>query len=239
MNTAIRIASDRRGISRLCHLTPFRNLVHIATGNGLLSSQHLKGEERQVFNEQDPLRLDRHSDYISCSIEYPNAWYLRSRQRNLTGEDRNFPDWVCLTIKPEHLWADTTLLCPRNAASAGGELIGGGIEAFNSMYEARVRGARGMVFSRHQLPAACPTDEQAEVLVYRHIPLPDILNVIVVDEAQAGKTYVALSQVDARLDLSRLRICPEFFNPGRLSALLRSGSRPNETNWDCHGSVHE
>ena len=239
MNSAIRIASNRRGVSRLCHLTPYRNLVHIATGKGLLSSQHLKSEERQVFNEQDPLRLDRHSDYISCSIEYPNVWYLRSRQRNLTGEDRNFPDWVCLTINSKHLWADTTLLCPRNAASAGGELISGGIEAFDSMYEARVRGARGMVFNRGQLPDACPTDEQAEVLVYRHIPLQDIQNVIVVDEAQARKTYVALSQLGASVDLFRLRICAEFFDPGRLSALLRSGSRPIETDWDCPGIAHE
>ena len=239
MNSEIRAASIRRGVSRLCHLTPCRNLVHIAIGKGLLSSHDLKDEVRQVFNKQDPLRLDRHADYISCSIEYPNAWYLRSRLRALTGEDRNFPDWVCLTIKPNHLWADTTLLCPRNAASEGGRLIGGGIDVFDSLYDPRVQGARGIIFNRRQLPDACPTDEQAEVLVYRHIPLQDIQNVIVVDDAQARKTYVALSQLGAREDLFRLRICPEFFHPSRLSNLLRSGSRPTEADWDCHGMAHE
>ena len=33
------------------------------------------------------------------------------------GEDRLFPDWVCVCIEPDHLWRDETLFCPRNAAA--------------------------------------------------------------------------------------------------------------------------
>jgi len=74
-----RVALDRE-VSRICHLTPSRNLVHIATGgDGLLSTQALQAAERREFHQQDLERLDGYPDFISCSIEYPNAWYLRSR----------------------------------------------------------------------------------------------------------------------------------------------------------------
>ena len=232
MNAAIRQASSQRGISRLCHLTPFRNLVHIANGDGLLSTKQLDDYDRGTFNKQDLARLDGRPDHISCSIEYPNAWYLRQRRRNAAGAAPLFPDWVCLTFNPHHLWAETTLLCPRNAASEGGRLIGTGIEAFESLYEPSVQGAGNQVFTRGKLPPACPTDEQAEVLVHRHVPLTDIQHVLVANEAQAKRTFLALRQLDLDDDLFRFRICPEVFDARKLSGLLRSGTRPAEADWD-------
>ena len=232
LNAAIRNASCQRGISRLCHLTPFRNLVHIANGDGLLSTKQLDDRDRGTFNKQDLERLDGHPDHISCSIEYPNAWYGRQRRSDTAGAASLFPDWVCLTIEPKHLWADATLFCPRNAAAEGGRLIRGGVEAFESLYEPRVQGARNRIFTRGGLPSACPTDQQAEVLVYRHIPLEDIQHVVVSDEAQARRIFVGLSQLGLTEDLLRFRLCPEVFDPNRLSGLLRSGARPAEVDWD-------
>lgn len=232
MIAEIERASVRRRISRLCHLTPFRNLVHIASGEGLLSTKQLEDQDRVSFNKQDLNRLDGHPDYVSCSIEYPNAWYGRQRRRDSGRTASLFPDWVCLTIEPKHLWMDTTLFCPRNAAAEGGRLIRSGVKAFESLYEPRVQGKGNRVFTRAGLPSACPTDEQAEVLVYRHVPLEDIQHVIVVDEAQARRIFLGLRQLGLSADLFRFRICPDVFDPYTLSGLLRSGDRPVERDWD-------
>ncbi len=222
----------RRGISRLCHLTPFRNLVHIASGEGLLSTRQLEKHDRDTFNKQDLQRLDGHPDYICCSIEYPNSWYGRRRRSDTASASSLFPDWVCLTIEPKHLWADTTLFCPRNAAAEGGRLVRSGTAAFESLYESSVQGTGNRTFTRDELPLACPTDEQAEVLVHRHVPLRDIQHVIVASEGQARRTFVGLRQLGLSENVFRYRVCQAVFDPYKLSGLLRSGRRPAEVDWD-------
>lgn len=236
MNVAVKAAAEACKITRLCHLTPFRNLVHIAGDDGLVSTAQLSKRDRDIFNQQDLERLDAHPDHISCSIEYPNAWYLRTRRREGGAEGRLFPDWVCVCIEPHHLWADDTLFCPRNAATGGGYLIGSGVETFAKLYADSTTGAYGKVFTRERLPRACPTDDQAEVLVHRHIPLNDVLQVVVADAAQAKRTFYGLEQLGLGGVLFEYALCPEFFQPQRLSALLRAGKPPVEVAWD-HRSI--
>lgn len=239
MNDDVRQEAIRCHVSRLCHLTPFRNLVHIATGGGLLSATQLSTTERQVFNQQDLLRLDQHPDHISCSIEFPNAWYLRQRRRSARGAERLFPDWVCLCIEPHHLWRDDTLFCPRNAASGSGRFIGVGVDAFMSLYADRVEGAGGQTFIRGRRESACPTDEQAEILIYRRIPLDDLQQIVVADESQAKRVFVGLEQLGVPADRLHYSICPEFFDPTSLASLLRRGLRPTELRWNHEGMSHE
>jgi hypothetical protein len=231
-----RVALDRE-ISRICHLTPSRNLVHIATGgDGLLSTQMLQQAEKREFHQQDLERLDGYPDHISCSIEYPNGWYLRSRRRSITNEDRLFSDWVVLTIKPDYLWRDETLFCPRNAAAQGGRLVQAGVEAFESLFADRVRGAYDRDYVRTpQRPRPCPTDEQAEVLVHGRIAFEDVLSIATYDEAQARREYVRLTQLQVPPEQIKLTVCPQFFEPYPLSRLLRRGDRPVEREWD-HGA---
>ena len=63
-----------------------RNLVHIATSDaGVLSTAVLSTAERQAFNQQDLDRRDGHPEHISCSIEYPNAYYLRAKRASASG----------------------------------------------------------------------------------------------------------------------------------------------------------
>jgi ssDNA thymidine ADP-ribosyltransferase, DarT len=236
MNAAVKASAEAREVTRLCHLTPFRNLVHIAAGDGLVSTARLSQGDRKEFNQQDLERLDAHPDHISCSIEYPNAWYLRRRQRDGGAAARLFPDWVCVCIEPHHLWADDTLFCPRNAAAGGGSLVGSGVATFQTLYANSTTGAYGMIFKRDRLPDACPTDDQAEVLVHRQIPLEDVQQIIVVDEAQAKRTFYGLQQLGLGDDLFEYAIGPDLFTPTRLSALLRAGTRPIEAAWD-HRSV--
>ena len=80
----------QRRITRLCHLTPSRNLGHIAVDpRGILALQHLEKDEKSVFNPTDLARLDGYLDHVCCSIQYPNAWYFR-KARN---KEQLFPDW--------------------------------------------------------------------------------------------------------------------------------------------------
>jgi hypothetical protein len=230
---AIKAEVEQRGITRLCHLTPFRNLVHIATGEGLLSTKYLREAERRAFNQQDLERLDEHPDHICCSIEFPNVWYLRQRGREARGEDRLFPDWVCLCLDPRLLWAETTLFCPRNAAAARGRLVEAGAAAFSGLFAHSVAGAYGNVYTRTpERPDACPTDDQAEVLVYRHIPLEDAQQIVVADESQAKRIFIGLTQIGVPEELFEFVICPEFFAPHLLSSMIAAGRRPVEVVWD-------
>jgi hypothetical protein len=234
--TAIRAEVEQRGITRLCHLTPFRNLVHVATGDGLLSTAYLREAERRAFNQQDLERLDEHPDHVCCSIEFPNIWYLRQRRRDARGEARLFPDWVCLCLDPRWLWADATLFCPRNAAAARGRLVEAGAGAFSALFAPAVPGAYGNVYTR--TPArlnACPTDDQAEVLVHRHIPLEDVQQIVVADESQAKRTFIGLTQIGVPEDLFAYVICAEFFAPQSLSGMIGAGRRPVEVVWDHRG----
>ena len=213
----------RRGITRLCHFTPSRNLAHIANDpRGILSSRHLEDDERSVLNPTDTRRLDGYPDHVCCSVQYPNAWYFRTAR----GQEPLFPDWVVLLVRSHYLWHPGTKFCPRNAAAQHGRLVEEGVEAFEALFAHAVEGA-GRVYRRgpHH-PHFLPTDEQAEVLIPDRIEREDVVGIGVRDDAQAAR------------EASRLRIMrrshppivtvPEFFNPEELSRQLRAGRIPAE-----------
>jgi hypothetical protein len=223
-----------RGITRLCHLTPSRNLVHIATANeGILSVHQLGRDERSVFTQQDLARFDQQPDHISCSIQYPNAWYLRHKS-NPRGEASNFRDWVVLGLDAGRIALPTTLFSPGNAAEGSGINLGSGIDAFGAMYEAEFVDGKGRSFKRTaKMLAACPTNDQAEVMIHRQIPLTEIGTIFVRDAEQATRQYVGLQQIGADADHFRYVVAPSFFDPYQLSANLRDGVAPTETEWNA------
>lgn len=224
MSALIRAAVIKRGISRLCHFTPSRNLMHIATDpNGLLSSARLRDDEKAVLNATDVQRLDGFPDHVCCSIQYPNAWYFRKARQN----ENLFADWVVLLLKPDHLWTAGTKFSARNAAASHGKGVAEGEDAFKLMFASAVVGAHGKTFSRSlPHPLWLPTDEQAEVLIPDHVAREDILGVAVADEAQAKREHARLTQL--QVDVPQIIIAPDFFQPYRLSSQLRSGSAPSE-----------
>jgi hypothetical protein len=230
----IREEAERREISRLAHFTPLRNLVHIAAGKGLSSTKQMLVAERAEFNQQDLQRLDGYPDHICCSIEYPNAYYLRQKRRGARGEDRIFPDWVCLLIDPHHLWQETTRFCRHNAAGALGANVKGGADCFATLFADEVEAPRD-TWKRGNQPDCCPTDMQAEVLVHRHIPLSDVQAIAVQSEDQAGDVYARLRQLGAPVDELPLIVAADFYRPYELAATLRSGQRPVESSWHSHG----
>jgi hypothetical protein len=222
------------GITRLCHLTPFRNLLHLAPeGQGLLSLRQL-AEVGGDYDQQDLLRLDHHPDHISCSIEYPNGWYLKQRRLNATPIQRLFPDWVCLAINPDRLNAPGTRVCVRNAAAEGGRLIRDNSEdSLRALYTEEVIGAQGRRRSRTASRiAACPTDDQAEVLLQRSVPIDDIKAVIVASGSDARRFYSALNQIGAYPDVFDWVVAPTLLTTNELSSAIAAGVRPVETPWE-------
>ena len=222
---------SRRGITRLCHLTPVRNLLHIAAEGALRSTAELDGDERAAFDRQDLLRLDQHPDNICCSVEYPNIWYLKRKRMDATPLQRLFPGWVCLLIGPSYLSAEGTLFCHRNAAARSGAYLGSGAEAFASIFDDPVDGAKGPI-ARDEKPESCPTDDQSEVLVPKRIPLEHASEIVVADDGQARSIYVALQLIGAPVDRLSWIVAPELFAPS-LSATLRRGRLPIELPWDA------
>jgi hypothetical protein len=218
---------ERRGITRLCHFTPSRNLVHILTGTtGILATKKLQTDERSVFTPTDLQRLDRHENYICCSIEYPNAWYFDKAK----SKDELFKDWVILFINPKYLWLPGTRFCPRNAASDYGNRVGEGKEAFLSMFAQSVPGAYNKTWTRSNTHlACCPTDNQAEVLIPDTISIGDILSVAVQTHTQAKNEATRLSLLDVPEDRFNFVIAPTLFDKYKLSQCISSGKRPQET----------
>ncbi|MCL1469648.1 DarT ssDNA thymidine ADP-ribosyltransferase family protein [Argonema antarcticum] len=229
MIPAIQREVERRKITRICHFTPSRNLVHILTGTtGILATKKLELNERSVFTQTDVERLDRHENYICCSIEYPNLWYFDKAK----SKDILFKEWVVLFINPEYLWLSGTRFCPRNAASAYGRSIGEGEEAFLAMFAPSITGAYGKTFTRlFAHLSCCPTDNQAEVLIPDQIGMNDILAIAVPTETQAKREATRLHILGVPEDSYNLLIAPDIFEKHTLSKLIRAGKRPKETPW--------
>jgi len=229
MIISIRREAVRRGITRLCHFTPSRNLAHIASGEeGILATKKLKEDERSIFTQTDLERLDGHEGYISCSIEYPNAWYFdKARSRDIL-----FKDWVVLLIDPKYLWLPSTRFCPRNAAANYGRSVSEGEQGFLALFADSVVGAGGRTFSRsstHLL--CCPTDDQAEVLIPDRIAKSDISAIVVGTKTQARNEAARLQLMNLPIDSFSFIIAPNLFQKRTLSQLIRSGNHPEETPW--------
>lgn len=214
-----------RGIRRLCHFTPSRNLAHVlADGEGLLATRCLQDDERKIVNATDLKRMDGHPGHICCSIEFPNAHYFR---RARAGEIL-FKDWVVVLIDPSVLLLDGVRFCPCNAATGSGKHIQDGLVGFNALFAPRVDGGSGRSFTRSSTRSkAVPTDMQAEVLIPDRVPIGKITAIAVRSEEQA------------KLEISRLRalnvtpppfvIAPSFYDADALRDALRAGKAPEET----------
>ena len=219
---SIKTAVKRRGITRLCHFTPSRNLAHIATDSkGILASKYLEQEEKAIFNPTDIERFDGFPDHVCCSIQYPNAWYFKKAR----SKEPLFSDWVVILIKAHYLWKAGTKFCPRNAAAEYGRLVNEGAEGFAELFTDTNKGARTFIRGPDH-PAFLPTDEQAEVLIPDLIKQQDIIGLAVKDDSQAKREVARLKFLG--WDYPPIIIVPEFYNPSELSHCLRKGKIPTE-----------
>ncbi len=223
-----------RGITRLCHLTPFRNLVHIlAEGAGLLSLEELARSEGIPFNRQDAGRFDGRPNHISASIEYPNAYYMRNVRQGSPGLAALFPHWVCLALDPAILARPGTEVSPVNAAAGhGAHLEPMSVAAFERLFDPETAGTRGRRFTRTQTHLrSCPTDAQAEVMLLRSVPHSDIKSAIVPDRVTAKVLSVVAEQFQLRDVMPPIVVAPTLFDAPALRRAIERGNPPSEVVW--------
>lgn len=206
-----------RKITRLCHFTRSQKAVHILSSEAGIKAVDFI--EKDIYDANDLLRLDGRTDYVNCSIQYPNHWYWNK----IKNEDPLFRDWVILLINPAILLLDTTEFCSVNAATARGAYIKKGFNAFEELFNITIVGRKRTA----TMLSCCPTDDQAEVLVYKNISRKDIIGVIVKDKDQAERESIRWYDCLKNIPKLEIIIAPDCFN-GQWSNKVRKGIVPLE-----------
>lgn len=208
-----------RGVTRLCHFTKFQSLTHIITSvDGVLASSSIQQDTKNV---NDTVRYDGELDFVCCSVQYPNSWFLEtSIQRDL---NEIFKDWLVLYIDLSILKDKHTKFCPCNASKANGAYISDNMDDIDSIFASKVS-----TFSyprTAKMLSCCPTDGQAEILIENNIPRKYINGIAVGNEDVAGRVYAILKMYN--LKHINIYIAPDIFTK-KWSNMVREGCPPNE-----------
>lgn len=213
-----------RGVTRLCHFTKTKALVHILTGeDGILATGSIK---REIRYQNDPARLDGALDYVCCSLQYPNSWYWkRAKSRD---PDVIFKEWVVLTIRLEILRERSFQFCCCNAAKDCGAHIERDLSKISTIFQSPTVDG---FFRKKKMLDCCPTNDQAEIMIYRNIPYRYISGIIVGNEDNADDITATLKTI-GRGEL------PVYISPSVCSTQwsyeVRSGIVPEEVKY-CKG----
>jgi len=218
------------GITRLCHFTKSKLALHILRSESGIRAVDFVDED--VYDANDEKRYDGHKDFVSCSIEYPNYWYWR----NVKDQDPLFKEWVVFFIDPSLMLLNSTKFCVTNAAFRYGEFIRSGFDAFQELYSDSVVYSRGMLNRKRNMLACCPTNDQAEVLIYKQVPRQAITAIAVQSEQQAEIEYRRWYKCLRDIPQKRIIIAPDLFD-GSWSTKVRQGIKPQE--YEYKGGEYE
>jgi hypothetical protein len=166
-----------RGIDYLWHFTRIENVASVLNV-GLLPRSTLVAQAANVtYNDQ--FRFDGQLAANCLSVGHPNYkmfYSLRCQNPN--------QQWVVIAFKPEVLWVKDCAFCHENAASNNVTAIPinhrKGLAAFQRMF-APVAGKPDRATLR--LPDDCPTNPQAEILVFGTIE-PEYIEGVVTPSKQ-------------------------------------------------------
>lgn len=201
----------KRGVTRLCHMTEVDNLVSILENHtGILANDYLS---KELFHRNDMDRLDGKTDYISTSIQYPNMWYYNYK--------KNQGDWCVIFIDAAICRRENTLFCPVNAAAGRGAYLGVGVNSLRYLFGDNVK---GRVRTKNMLNC-CPTDNQAEVMIYKEIPVSFIKG-IGFETMEAIDRFIDTAQ-EQGIEWPPLYLAPTLFSTS-LSRYIRAGVTPEE-----------
>lgn len=207
-----------RGVTRLCHFTKLKDLTHIiATDNGILASNAIRPDVR---DPKDPARYDGELDYVCCSVEYPNSWYLSKAQGR--DNDQVFSEWAVIFIDLSVLRHRSIKFCPCNAARLHGAYIKDNILEMDMLF------ASPDILNWKRTPKmlnCCPTNGQAEILVKDNIPFNFIKGFAVCDEDDAKRIYSMLKTF-GKPDVP-IFVAPDVLGT-KWSRLIKEGVRPEE-----------
>lgn len=169
MENAVR----NRKIEYVWHFTKIENLDSILK-NGLIPRAYLEAENASV-EYNDSYRLDECKDANCLSIGHPNyKMFYRLRQNNPRQE------WVIIIVDSKILWSKECAFCYENAASHKVTcipiLIRKSVKSFESLFKPADDKPDRQTLG---LPDDCPTNPQAEVLVFGLIEPEYIVGAIV------------------------------------------------------------
>ncbi|EIV8656333.1 DUF4433 domain-containing protein [Vibrio parahaemolyticus] len=171
-------AVKQKKIEYLWHFTKLENVNSIFQ-SGIVPRATLEANQSNVaYNDQH--RLDGFKTASCLSIGHPNyKMFYSLRQQDPSVE------WVVFGVKAEVLWTKDCAFCTTNAANSSVTSVPieqrKGVQAFESLF-LPVAGKPSR--QELQLPDECPTDPQAEVLVFDTILPSDIVGVIVPTKAK-------------------------------------------------------
>lgn len=212
-----------RGVTRLCHFTKFQSLTHIIpSADGIQASSSIRQDTKNVT---DRARYDGELDYVCCSVQYPNSWFLKKAMQNNT--DKIFKDWVVLYIDLSILNHKSAKFCPCNASKNFGTHIDSDMDNIDSIFATSVP-----TFQYPRSPrmlASCPTDGQAEILINDSIAREFITGIAVGTEEVAKRVYAMLKLYG--VEQIPLYIAPDVLTPN-WSQMIKNGRLPDETQCD-------
>ena len=209
-----------RGATRLCHFTKVQSLTHILLSeDGILATAFISGD---IIQQNDMARLDNQTDYVSCSLQYPNCWYWEEAKNR--DNDIIFSEWVVLTIDLEILKSIKYKFCSCNAARNCGIYISDDLCKIPDLY-----GNPNMLgrYRKLSMLSCCPTDDQAEIIVYKNIPISYINGVIVGNNDSAKHIAAILKTVGRKIPIYvSADVCNKNW-----SNMVRRGVKPFETEY--------
>lgn len=211
----------QRGVKRLCHFTSLKNLSHILySSDGILPSSVIRGDMKTV---NDPHRYDGCPDFVCCSVQYPNCWYMEKAMKENNDKDTLFKDWAVIFIDLEILNQTEIKYCPVNAASGYGRFIR---DKFDTLFHDSVSNDRRTIVRKPNMLSCCPTDDQAEVLIKGGIPRSYISGIAVATEMEGAQIKGIFPTI--KIDPIPLYLAPVLFTK-EISSMVRLGQIPEET----------
>ena len=220
MNTNAYNILKSHNVTRLCHFTRFQSLTSILSSeNGIIASKLIP---KDVKNVTDNKRLDGKNDHICCSIEYPNSWYFRKVEEK--NEDKIFKEFVVLSINIDILINRHFEFCPCNASKGCGSYIQKNLDNIGVLFT----DSDGEHRRTNKMLSCCPTDGQAEILIYGNIPRSYITGVAVANNDLARRVNAYFKTIG--INYIPIYIAPSIFT-NTWRRLVCNGQRPVETIW--------
>ncbi|AIQ70272.1 DarT ssDNA thymidine ADP-ribosyltransferase family protein [Paenibacillus graminis] len=222
MTTSFQKLIQEKGITRLCHFTKSKSFLHIMSNEIGIRANKFFDNEEELLNKNDEFRFDGREDFVCCSIEYPNSWFLKKLIER--DKDKFFREWVILLINPNLILDETTHFCQVNAATQSGALIEKDEAGFSKLF---ARNSPYYKYPRNsRMLSCCPTDGQAEVLIYKNVRRSDIIGVVVPNEKQALEERARINVERQGWDIP-IVVAPDLFS-NQWSNMARQGIRVSE-----------
>lgn len=179
---------------------------------------------QDIKSVNDDNRYDGALNFVCCSVQYPNSWYLKQVVQN--NRDQIFQEYVVLYISLDILCVRNAKYCPCNASKSKGKFIDANMDNIDFIFAPTVSNYR----RTDKMLSCCPTDGQAEILIENNIPLKYINGIAVEDKCVAAR-------VCAMLKMHSIQNVPVYIAPDVLStewsSLVKDGRKPQEEKYNC------